>query len=1133
LTMSAARGVRVVALTEGRLQYFDFQPDHPTAAVQWQDLPAPSLASDGVQRIRMIAPVCVEAGRQSDSLVGVSERGHLWRYAGGEWHSVEAFVDTVDPTVAPLVVEVANKTLYVVSLKDRTGLGAWRSDSDTGPVSVECALASGFEMLRAAAGPRAGGGANSASDLVVLMLARYEGHAPRVCWWRPFGAEGAEYLFSQRPPAGPRPLAGTPTVIGDRLVTAGIDDEVFVSRLQPQAHLILSGRDIFNVALVPAEGPELRTSCLLARIPADKARTVSRVSDVQTSADRSRIVSLDERISRPDSVTAFQLLDISTRGEARPETARSVVIEAGGTPINRGDLVMLGRLDDQVVSNARLYDVGNVQTTPGGVHIELDRDLHVSEDVHAWVVTAGESIPSTVRPALPTPGFFADELAAAHPASDEGAVYATDSEPERQEVALHVVGGKPFIVLAANWKRAPRQKLVFDSLVLESAASSPPSTDTPSLQWQYWNGASWTPIPGVQDNTMQLTQTATVTFKVPSDLTTTRVAGKTDAWVRACLMSGNYGLESFTVTSTTAADGTTTYTAVPNDNSVNPPQLNSIDISYQVCQAQAPAYVVTYDNGSYNDQSDANRAGATAVVRAFVPLADALDSAPATDSATSPAVTGAPEACSCSDGNVGPAPTAAGMPALFLGFDQPIDPGPISLLWEVDEQDFGALLPLEVAAVGASGQLIQLNCGDHTRAVGQTQILTVELSVPLIQVNLFGQSLYWLRLQPARPGNWSPRIEAVYLNGTWVAAQETQEMEVLGSSIGAPEAQFSLLRPPVLDGTLELRVQETLSDADRTQLMLGDPDRVLTIADGFTGDWVLWEAVPDTSTSKATDRVYTLDETSGVITFGDGVHGMIPPVGRNNIVAFIYLRGGGAAGNEFTPWGSLSLVSPVQGVSTVLAPEAAAGGSDATPADSLVRIAPAEIAQRDRAITARDIEQISLQSSPDIVQARAWTASGGVRVAVLVGGDDVAPSLAQLRALTSYLKARATPGLGAALNVVAPRLVTTRIQIQGNIATFDDAAQVGSDVESALEGLFDPQTGGVDGTGWPLGRAPTIDDIVAALGDVENLTAIITVTLESVDSQGDSSSMPASFAPDQFPVLIDSGVQFTAQAEAA
>jgi predicted phage baseplate assembly protein len=276
-----------------------------------------------------------------------------------------------------------------------------------------------------------------------------------------------------------------------------------------------------------------------------------------------------------------------------------------------------------------------------------------------------------------------------------------------------------------------------------------------------------------------------------------------------------------------------------------------------------------------------------------------------------------------------------------------------------------------------------------------------------------------------------------------------------------------------------------------------------------------------------------LDETLGVITFGDGVHGMIPPVGRNNIVAFIYLRGGGAAGNEFTPWGSLSLVSPVQGVSTVLAPEAAAGGSDATPADSLVRIAPAEIAQRDRAITARDIEQISLLSSPDIVQARAWTASGGVRVAVLVGGDDVAPSLAQLRALTSYLKARATPGLGAALNVVAPRLVTTRIQIEGNIATFDDAAQVGSDVESALEGLFDPQTGGVDGTGWPLGRAPMIDDIVAALNDVENLTAIVSVTLESVDSQGDPSSMPASFAPDQFPVLIDSGVQFTAQAEVA
>jgi predicted phage baseplate assembly protein len=429
--------------------------------------------------------------------------------------------------------------------------------------------------------------------------------------------------------------------------------------------------------------------------------------------------------------------------------------------------------------------------------------------------------------------------------------------------------------------------------------------------------------------------------------------------------------------------------------------------------------------------------------------------------------------------------------------------------------------------------MIPFTSGDHTRALGETQVLDVDISVALPQTNLFGKSCYWLRLRPARAGAWSPQIRAVYLNGVWTAAQETQQMETLGSSIGAPSAQFPLLRPPVLAGTLELRVRESLAAADLAQLMQSDPDSVQIDPQQLTGDWVLWEQVADLAACKATARVYTLDAVLGLVTFGDGIHGMVPPVGQSNIVAFVYRRGGGAAANGFMPWGSLSLVSPVQGVSTVLGPEAAAGGADATPVDSLLRAAPAMIAQRDRAVTPHDLEQLALQSSPAIAQARCWQAGSGLRLVTLVTGDGVAPSLPQLRALNRYLEARMTPALAAALTVVAPRLIAVRIIISGNVTTFDAAAQVSSDVESALEGLFDPEAGGVDGTGWPLGRAPVSDDIVAVLEAVENLTAIVAITLEQIDVQGNSSPLPASFGPDQFPVLVDSGIQFDVMAAAA
>lgn len=927
VALRAASGVRVVALADGRLRSFELQPDRPRYEAAWEDLPL-ACAGGNPERIRMIAPVRTASEDFSAALVAVAASGRLWRFDGGVWCAIDAFARAVDFTVAPLSVALDKQTAYIVKTRERDQLAAWRSGSDVAPAYTRCELQSGLEVLRPESGSRKRSAEYVVADLTVLMLTKPAGEAPRVSWWRPFSDGEHETLFSQDPPAGPQPLAGTPTALRDLVVTAGVDAELFVSRLEPVAHGAEEARDIGSASLL------------------------------------------------------------------RP--------------------------------------------------------------------------PIVYRP-LPV--------------------------------------------------------------------------DSPILQWQYWNGSGWTILTVCDHGTDQLTRSARITFTAPADLATTIVAGKEDAWIRACLISGNYGLEKYDVT-TIKVGKKTTSTAVPDDSSVKPPVLNSIDISYRICTPQAPAYVVTYDNGSYNDQSDANRAGGSAVVRAFVPLADALDTAAATPS-SSTATTA--DDCGCGCGCVQPstglassgaasasATASTDLPAIYVGFDQPIDPGTtISLLWELNDEDFTAVMPLQVAGVGPSGQMIPFTSGDYTRALGETQVLDVDVSAALPQINLFGQSLYWLCLQPARAGTWSPQITGVYLNGVWTAAQQTQQMETLGSSTGAPSAQFSLLSTPILDGSLELRVGESLADADLAALMLGNPDKVLIDPGTLSGDWVLWQQVPDLGVCQPTDRVYTLDETAGLITFGDGIHGMVPPVGQSNIIAFEYRSGGGSAANDFQPWGSLSLVSPVAGVSTVLAPEAAAGGSDATPIGSLLTAAPAMIAQRGRAITPRDLEQLALQSSPAIAQARCWQSGGGLQLVTLVTGDDVVPSLAQLRALNAYFAARTTPALTAALTVTAPTLVLTRITVSGNIASFDAAAQVSSDVESALEELFDPEIGGVDGTGWPLGRAPMDDDVVAVLDAIANLTAIVSVTLEQIDAQGNASPMPASFDPDEFPVLADAGVQFNIMAAAA
>ena len=125
-------------------------------------------------------------------------------------------------------------------------------------------------------------------------------------------------------------------------------------------------------------------------------------------------------------------------------------------------------------------------------------------------------------------------------------------------------------------------------------------------------------------------------------------------------------------------------------------------------------------------------------------------------------------------------------------------------------------------------------------------------------------------------------------------------------------------------------------------------------------------------------RVYALDETTGEIRFGDGLHGMIPPIGRDSIVAFSYQRTepgrtgkrSRAGQRRSSPRTAFNLVSPVESVESVIAADQAAGGAPPESDDRVLRFGFARLRHRERAVSARDLEDLALRSSPDIVQAR-------------------------------------------------------------------------------------------------------------------------------------------------------------------
>ncbi len=353
---------------------------------------------------------------------------------------------------------------------------------------------------------------------------------------------------------------------------------------------------------------------------------------------------------------------------------------------------------------------------------------------------------------------------------------------------------------------------------------------------------------------------------------------------------------------------------------------------------------------------------------------------------------------------------------------------------------------------------------DETIALQRTGHIYLKTPLPgLMQPGIFGKiptSMYWIQARIAG-GSYEqpPRILTVRTNTATATQAQTVTAEVLGGSDGSPNQTFTLVNTPVLAGTLQLQVNETLNDFET------------------------WTEVTDFFGSDGNAHVYVLDRSTGQIRFGDGVNGAIPLANVDNatanIVAQTYRYGGGSAGNVVA--GALSTMqTSVAGVdeSKVTNLYAASGGSDEESIDDAKARAPQALKTRCRAVTADDFQTLARQAA-NIARANTIplanpafpgvSVPGSITVVVVPNTPDFAPmpTAATLRTVCAYLNQRRL--LTAELYVVPPTY--QKAMIQASIIADDsaDLAEVTVAVNAALLKYLHPLTGGDDGLGWPFG----------------------------------------------------------------
>jgi|GEM_PF-329862 len=684
--------------------------------------------------------------------------------------------------------------------------------------------------------------------------------------------------------------------------------------------------------------------------------------------------------------------------------------------------------------------------------------------------------------------------------------------------------------------------------------------DPPPVSWEYWNGSAWEflDVEGTDLETIFATSgTASVSFTVPSDLEPTGVAGHEGHWIRARLVA-NYG-------EIEVDDRGTRDEVWQRLDEVTAPRLTRLTVGYQAAPAEGNGNGNGHNGGSGDDTGGDGGDPIPPGLVAEPPQTVLAD----TNLATS--------ALDVSE-RVRPfAPLPDEEQAMYLGFDGPLDGGPLQVFVAFADVEypgeFGPRVRWE-AYTDAGWERVSVR--DDTGGLTERGVVRFSLPSETVPLDRFGATRHWLRARvtadrfvaaPYRPrldtdagrsesdacgdrfpttppGSEAamalPTTDLVVHNTGLAANVRTVTDERLGSSDGTADQTFAVASPPVRDPALWVDEAATLSAGERDALA-ADSDVAVEVA-GDAADpnafWVRWTAVDDFLASGPTDRHYALDAVDGTVTFGDGVRGAIPTRGRDN-VRLSYETGGGEAGNvpagaveEFD--GSLAFVD---GVTNHVAGD---GAADAETTAAVLERAPRALRDRNRAVAPADFERLARASARKLARARCLPGldprgryrPGWVTVLVVPRSERRKPvPSASLRAqvtegLSTHAPAALLGDLGdERLLVRGPTYVAVTVDATLVAGPTDSLSELETTAATALSEYLHPLSGGGDGEGWPFGELPCISDcygVLEAVADVDHVEGI-RLTFETPDAT--RTIRPGQDAPDVNPdVLVHSGV---------
>jgi predicted phage baseplate assembly protein len=407
-------------------------------------------------------------------------------------------------------------------------------------------------------------------------------------------------------------------------------------------------------------------------------------------------------------------------------------------------------------------------------------------------------------------------------------------------------------------------------------------------------------------------------------------------------------------------------------------------------------------------------------------------------------------------------------------------------------------------ALGTDGW-VRCDVQDSTGGFNEPGTVIVHVPDSHVEAVLEERSAGWLRCrlvdverENQTPYTDSPLLRVVTAStvGGTIGAVHGEDIvdEIVGVSEGVPGQRFPLLRRPVVAS-----------------------ERPVVVEVAGTDGWEPWEQVQSFGESGPDDRHWRLSASEGAIVFGPTVrladgslrnYGAVPPSGAHVRVRR-YRTGGGRAGNVGAHE-IVTLRSAIAFIGGVDNRRPAVGGVDGESLDAAKTRGPLVLGTRNRAVTARDYEQLAREATPEVARVRCLAvdeaggvatdagAAAGVRVlvvpAVATGEDgrmtfdQLVPSEALMSTVQRYLDDRRM--VGARVVLTPPRYLGVTAVIRLRARLHADPDEVRQRTLDALYRYFDPLRGGPDGDGWAFGRPILLGEVFGVAQRVDGVDLI-------------------------------------------